>query len=328
MLKNKFVSLRSIIISFVSVTIAFCLSIYLINNYRYNIDTPMQDIEYKKEIIKQSYNPFFRLENLRNLVGEKELTEFIKANDLNPDIYASSTKNRANGLYRATLHMHTTNSDGQSTVEQYLDIAQRYAEKFIKDGDYFYIAITDHNTVLGAKELIKVLQKAAKKYPKVKVIAGIEVNSKLYSTTTANEPVEIHTLVWCINPYDKDLNKIFYKKNLKDKWNIPEHEPDFEWLVKKMSDYGIPGIAHPATYSDHLGDRKNAHIDELFDKYKANTKKIPFAEGFYQTYPSKYYEKNNEFSDYYAYIKNTAKSKGIIRTGSQDSHGLTLFKRF
>lgn len=305
----------------------FCLSIYVINGYRYNLETPMQDIEYKKAIIKQSHNPFYRLENLRNLVGEDELVEFIKMNDNNPEIYNPSLENRKNGVYRATLHMHTTNSDGESTVEHYFDMAQKYAETSLKDGEYFYIAMTDHNTVLGSKELIKVLQKYSKKYPKVKVIAGIEINSKLYSTTVANEPVEIHTLVWCINPYDKYLNKVFYKKDLKDKWNIPQHEPDFEWLVSNMSDYGIPGIAHPATYSDYLGERKNAHINELFDKYIAATKKIPFAESYYQTYPSKYYERNNEFSDYYEYIKKVSGEKGIIRTGSQDTHGLSIFKR-
>ena len=326
MQKNKFYFLK-ISIFLIFIVLIACLSVFGLIKYRYGVNSPMRDIEYKKSIIRQSHNPFYRLENLRNLVGEEELTELIRANDNNPEFYTTSLENRKKGLYRATLHMHTTNSDGVSSVEHFLDMGQTYAEKWFKDDGYMYIAITDHNTVLGAKELIRVLQKSAKKYPRVKVIAGMEINSKLYSTTVSNEPVEIHVLLWCINPYDKYLNKEFYKKDLKDKWNNTQPERDFEWIISNLSDYGIPGIAHPATYTDYLGDKRNTHIVELFDKYISKAKKVPFTAGYYQTYPSAYYELNNELHDYYKFIEKTAKEKGIIRTGSTDTHGLNIFKR-
>lgn len=318
---KKKILIFAVLISFI------CTMYFVVYNYRYSVPEPMLDIQYKKEIVKDSHNIFYRVENLRNLVGEEELTNFISVNDDNPQIYTPTLENRKNGVFQANLHMHTINSDGLSNVLNYLNCAQNYADKYLKNDEYVYLAITDHNTVLGAKELIKVLQKYSKKYPKVRVIAGIEVNSKLYSTKTTPQPIEIHTLVWCINPYDKYLNKVFYKKDLNDKWNIPKQEWDFELLVKIMSNYGIPGIAHPARYSDHLGEFKYNHIDELFEKYSFLSKKVLFTEGYYQSYSDKY-SVENEYIDYVNYIEQSAKKRGIIRTGSTDSHGFSIFAMF
>lgn len=302
-------------------SIILIFTIIFIQNSQYGLSAPMQDLFYKIAIIKESQNPDYKLENLRPLVGERELTKFIRQNDNNPDIYTPNDFNIQNGIFRANLHMHTTNSDGQSTVQDFFDLAQNYAEEHIKNNEYMYIAITDHNTVLGAQEVIKVLQENPNKYTRIKVIAGIEINTIFHDGQFAKEPIHIHLLTWCINPYDEFLNREFYKADLNDKWNMKRPIRDFVWTVKTMSKYGIPGVAHPARYTMHLGKDKYPYINEMLTAYKKITRKQPFTEAYYQSY-------NDDIkldSDYIDYIDFKANQLKISRTGSTDAHGRTIF---
>lgn len=294
-----------------------------IQNSRYAISAPMQDLFYKIAIIRDSQNPDYKLEYLRPLVGEKELTKFIKKNDNNSEIYTPSDYNIENGIFRANLHMHTTNSDGQSTVQHFFDMAQNYAQEHLKDREYIYIAITDHNTVLGAKEVIDVLQKNPNKYNKIKVIAGIEIFTQLNDNKSVKEPVHIHLLTWCLNPYNKFLNKEFYKADLNDRLNYTRPVRDFATTVKTMSKYGIPGVAHPARYSLQYDRDKYPYIEEMLKIYKESTKKQPFTEAYYQSYTDDIKYGNQVYVDYIDY---KAKQLKITRTGSIDSHGDSIFK--
>lgn len=323
-----------------------------LNIERYKITQPMMDIEYKKAIIKASKNPFYKLERLRPIMGEEELTKFIKENKDNEQIYTPSKENRFSGVFRANLHNHTKNSDGSATVKMMLDKAQKYAKYFIEDG-YMVIGLTDHNTVLGAKEIVDVLEKNPNRYPNLKIVLGMEIHSAYdNSKYSPGEPVEIHVLAWCINPYDKYLNKEFYKKNKRDKVNRGPQDRDFDKLIEKMSDYAIVGIAHPARYLDNIAiaDRP-LYIEEMFDRYLKQTKKTPFVEGYYQSYSSREirefegikdlspeeYTKVHEdgtievlygkkFDAFVQNIKAIANKKGIVNTGSTDSHGKTIFR--
>lgn len=300
----------------------------LVNSDRYKISEPMQDLEYKKEIIRTSHNPFYRLENLRRLVGEEELTEFIKANDKNPSIYDSTPDGRETGKFRATLHNHTLNSDGVATVQDFLAQAQIYSEDYLNNAP-IYIAITDHNTVLGAKELISILQKYPDRYKNVRVIAGMEVFSKMYDSPASKNPVDIHVLTLCINPYDKFLSGEFRKKDKKDRWNKKNPERSFQEVISMMKEYGMVGLAHPAMYSVKLGAKKYEFFNDMMDKYKKLYDKNLFYEGYYQSYPifKQELEMQKEYADYVKYIDKYAIEKGIIRTGSTDAHGLSIFDK-
>lgn len=300
----------------------------LVNNERYKISEPMPDLEYKKEIIRTSHNPFYRLENLRKLVGEEELTEFIKQNDKNPQIYDASDDGVETGKFRATLHNHTLNSDGVATVKDFLAEAQMYSEDYLNNAP-IYIAITDHNTTSGAKELIETLQKYPNRYKNVRVIAGMEIFSKMYDSPASTDPVDIHVLAWCINPYDKFLNKEFKKTDKSDRWNKKDPERSFQEVVSMMKNYGMVGIAHPALYSVKLGERKFEFFNDMLNKYKKLYDRTLFYEGYYQSYPVFDREKDlrKEYEDYVKYINKYAESNGIIRTGSTDAHGTTIFNK-
>lgn len=189
-----------------------------------------------------------------------------------------------------------------------------------------YIVITDHNTVNGAKEVVEVLQKNPNKYKNVKVILGMEVYSA-YRTKYYYKPVEIHVLNWCLNPYDKFLNKEFYKGPKANAWNRYGSDRDFDKLISTMSKYAIPGIAHPIRYTNRIGKNKYMYMEEMLDRYSKLSKKPLFAEGFYQVYP-RYYSAEmikNEIIPYSKFVNKKLDDRGITKTGSTDSHSDIIF---
>ena len=300
-----------------------------LNRERYELTAPMPDLEYKKAIIKQSGNKKYKIENLRAIVGPDELKEFLKTNNNNPQIYTPSEKNIKNGIFRANLHMHTVYSDGMATVQQLLDMAQKYAENNL-NGESMYMAITDHNTILGTKELVRVLQNNPDKYDKVRVVLGIEIFSAYNNSKLAPRSIDIHVLTLAINPYDEFLNKEFYKKYPYGGWNRTYPDRDFDRLVKTMSNFGIVGIAHPARYTAFLGKNKYAYVEELMTRFReAAGENLIFTEGYYQVYPL-LPDKNllgKEYDKYLKHINVEAQKRGILLDGSTDVHGLTIFNK-
>ena len=289
----------------------------------------MPDIEYKRELVRDSGNIFYNVESLRPLLGKEELIEFIKKNDDNPQIYTPSVENIENGIYRATLHMHTTCSDGASKVSEMLDRAQIYAKTALPKGEYMYIGITDHNTVNGAKEVIKQLEKHPFKYNRIKVIAGMEIFTE-YQMVSDIAPIQVHVLVWCINPYNKYLNNAYYvptpRRNIYNLFGKPE---DFEDIVKLMPKYGLTGIAHPGRYSYHLKEKRYPFVSELYTTYLKNGADFHFAEGYYQSYGimiKKNVNRPGEW-DFLKYTIDEAKNLKLHLTGSVDGHSHTIFHR-
>ena len=326
--KSFLIILICIVISLIS------YNVFIKNNIVNNEIKPLEikkelitlpnDIEYKKSIIEKSKNKNYKIENLDALVGPNELIAFIKENKENPETYTPSPYNIKNGFYQANLHCHSTNSDGVASVEFLLTQADEFAKKNL-NGKPMYIAITDHNTVLGAQKIIEVLQKNPNKYKHVKVVTGIEIFTT-YTSSFSDKPVDIHVLSWCINPYDKFLNKEFYKKNLKDKWNRTFPDRDFEEVISMMSEYGLVGIAHTARYLEHLKtEQQKKYIKKLFEDYKnKNKNNCWFIEGYYQSYKASMqnFDKNTEVL--IENINKEAKQSNINLTGSTDVHGYSI----
>lgn len=298
--------------------------IYYIFIGRYHISEPMQDLEYKKAIVRESHNIFYTLENLRPIVGEEELEDFIKSNNNTPEIYTPSIDNIKNGTFKANLHMHTLNSDGKASVKERLDAAQNYAETHLNNG-FMYIAITDHNTILGAKEVVEVLQKYPKKYKNIKVILGMEIYTQ-FKSQYSSQAVEVHVLCWCLNPYDKFLNKEFYKPENANKWNRMGPDRNFDDVILMMSKYSIPGVAHPLRYISKLGKNRELYLEEMLGRYSSLSKKPLFTEAYYQVYPRYYNQKDMEkkILPYTDFVNKTADKYHIFKTGSTDSHSKSI----
>ncbi len=282
----------------------------------------IKDRAYKETIITNSQNPNFTIDRMASILTPSEIKEFIRKNTNNPIIYSSKTKN-----FRANLHIHTLASDGYLSQQLLLNKAVSVAQA---TGNTVYIAITDHNTTEGAKKIVELLQANPEKYKNVKVMLGIEVFSEYINPNTYS-PVSIHVLCWGIDPYDPELNSIFYKKDKSDKWNYSYRT--FESAIDLLSKKGIVGIAHPARYVEkkNLKTTYEDYYETLFNTYLQKTSQdTAFIEGYYQSYSGRPEFKNltqEEFINVLRTINRIATNKNIVKTGSYDSHGLSILSR-
>ena len=132
-----------------------------------------------------------RLKNLNELSfkpGEKSDLTHMDTHDFR---YVES------GDFCANLHIHTHHSDGIMTVEE---LRQR-----AKEIPNMLVAITDHDTLDGAKEAYKICND-------IDICLGIEISTVGIKFPKQPIPLSIHLLVYCIDPFDKDLNDFIDEK--------------------------------------------------------------------------------------------------------------------
>ncbi|MBQ2645704.1 PHP domain-containing protein [bacterium] len=296
-------------------------------------NTYMQDKAYKKALLKSSGHSEYKLKNMNIIMGEKELTHIIKKYNKNPekyqtDLYEKGDKEGVRKLtYRAGLHSHTTFSDGSLTPEETLNQAAEYANKVKSKYPFekypMIIAITDHFNTKGCQNAIDIIQKNPNKYKNIKLVIGMETQSYV-KVPSQKEEKGIHILVWCINPYEWPFKNMDFKEAMKQfgtEYKELNFISDYKEYIKRihMLKYGIVGIAHPLRYFDKDETIDNV-IEELFDEYvNLKDEKVLFTEGFYQPY------RFDISKETYNKTAEKAYKKGIIRTGSQDTHGKSIF---
>ena len=276
------------------------------------------DLEYKDQIIRSSNIPDLSLENLSPIVGPYELMNFITENSKNPDIYSPSDENIKNKVFQANFHSHTTNSDGSLTVQEMLDLAENYAQSIAPKP--FYLAITDHNKTKSGKDIVEILHKYPNKYKNLKLVLGMEVFSVMATKPPfLKNKIDIHLVTLAINPYDKDLNTIFFDYGY-DKNNYSFRY--FEDAIILLNQKGPVGIAHPARYiSNYNIPNYKIYIIYLYQKYKYLTKNgFSFTEAYYQSY-------SNEKKEIIEFIKLVCDKFNINKSGSIDNHGKNFFKK-
>ena len=137
-------------------------------------------------------------------------------------------------------------------------------------------------------------------------------------TPSQNEERPLHMLVWCINPYEWPFKQTDYGEPSDNIFHVDSYI-EYSNRINQLR-YGLISIAHPLRYFDH-DDTIDAVIDEMFKTYKATERgKQLFTEGYYQPY------RFDVEKDLYDRTAETAAKHGIVRTGSQDTHGRTIFK--
>ncbi|MBQ8475984.1 hypothetical protein IJ531_02870, partial [bacterium] len=183
-----------------------------------------QDIEYLKTLAQEiglSENEHYKLSSIIG-VGELEhLLKNSKRHYFNPDtpprghLQESDLENLARREYGFNLHIHTTASDGTMTPLELINQAAEYADKLkeINPEKSFCIAITDHDTMEGAKEILRAVAENPERYKNLKIVLGVELSAAYRDKDKLNFPMSYELIGYCVNPYDKRADE--YLKNLR-----------------------------------------------------------------------------------------------------------------
>lgn len=181
------------------------------------------DIEYKMALSKalgfgeneyKRLSPLVGCDEFKKIVVNLDSTCYKPGNLIYPDKLDSYDYcYLKSGVFKANLHVHSTNSDGMISIEKILNHSAKIADRlYEKTGEKFFLAVTDHDTLEGAKELIKKIFSDPDKYKNLKISAGVEISTIARNLKNLSRPLTIHTLVYCINPFDKKLNDFISEK--------------------------------------------------------------------------------------------------------------------
>jgi predicted metal-dependent phosphoesterase TrpH len=301
------------------IKILCCVSILLITN---RPCFSQEDVQYKKAIIESSGHKEYTMENMKSIIGEKELEKIIKKYNKKPYKYWTNKeefldeKGLSDLTYRASFHSHSTYSDGKATPVEILSQAASYADRVKAKHPFekypMIIAITDHYNTEGCQKAVEEIQKNPQKYKNLKVLLGEETTAYTKYSSDDKLGTKVHILLWAINPYDKKMTQMNFlpiEKTIKEAQSL---------------DYGVVGLAHPLRYYEEKYKNNpeitKRLITEYFNNYvELKGDKYIFAEAYYQPYRFKIDK------DLYEYVEKEADRCKIYKTGSQDSHGYTIF---
>ncbi len=177
-----------------------------------------QDYEYIKQIGTSIGLKENELYKLNSIVGPEELKQRAKSNiysnfdtlDIISDSHYTEAQleSLAKSDFRYNLHLHTNNSDGKMSVSDLLEQAESFSEIVNKKTPEkpFIIAITDHDTVDGAKDIVKLIAKDPSKYKNLSVVLGAELSAVYRNSEMLNSPFPYEMIAYSINPFDENLN--------------------------------------------------------------------------------------------------------------------------
>lgn len=155
---------------------------------------------------------------------------------------------------RADLHLHTTASDGRLTPRELVQKAVKL--------NLDVIAVTDHDTVEGIPPALE----AAKSFPQLMVIPGVEINTDVPKG-------EVHILGYFINYLDPKLRRNLeelrtsrYERGKKMVAKLSEMGINVEWeRVMELAGGGSVGRPHIAQAMLERGYVSS--LREAFDNY-------------------------------------------------------------
>lgn len=194
------------------------------------------------------------------IINEKDFIKQVSAMNKNSFVPGERTNIAAidthdlryfeSGEFCANLHVHTQYSDGTMSIRELLE----NAEKATIHNPNFLIAITDHDTIDGDKEACELINN----YKSANICLGLEISTIAINFPNQPKPLQVHLLVYGINPFDKKLDEyLITKRKLKfelanktiEKLNnaLPKYNFTLEEAAKchNMVLKGQDEVAHP-----------------------------------------------------------------------------------
>ncbi len=151
---------------------------------------------------------------LASVVGKSQLTDLLSKYTAS-DFYLGDNLNGVKNLtYRVNLHNHTVHSDGKMTVKQLLEQSRKWADNLanFRKNDRkppFVVAITDHDTLDGAQEALKILVSEPEKYKNLKLVLGSEASMSYVNPADVKVPLNLELVGYGLNPFNSMLNDMF-----------------------------------------------------------------------------------------------------------------------
>ncbi|KPA18471.1 Ribonuclease III, bacterial [Candidatus Magnetomorum sp. HK-1] len=145
------------------------------------------------------------------------------------------------------LHIHTTASDGSFSPAEIIEMA--------KENNLKAISITDHDTIDGSREALKLGIPSS-----IDFITGVEISTDVPSFCKASS--SIHMLGYYIHLDDENLNKILDELQKARKARTPQ-------IIQKLNNFGVD--ITEADIRNVVGDRLpgRPHIAEVLLQKKA-----------------------------------------------------------
>lgn len=267
------------------------------------------DVRYKKALqegLKEAYGIKCTIEDLDPIAGPMELKEIIEG--LKPEHYVPKEN------FRANFHLHTNDSDGCLTVDEYLYQCTSWANdvaKRTRHGDVlppFSSAITDHNKIGNVRETVAAISQNPERFRNFKFVTGCEFMLDGYKdpnfvpdgkkvSHSAFEAVGLG-----FNPFDERLTPMTQGLSLNNKVS------DVPNIIEAG---GILSLAHPILFFDRLNEHFFAFL---------NKNGIHGAEGNFQ------YRYKKEYVDkYQPKVLSLIERFRMFSTGGTDSHKNTIF---
>lgn len=200
---------------------------------------------------------FYKLDSI---MGAEELAVWLQKTT-----YKNFLSQDDNIKEKFNLHIHSEASDGIFTPQSFLDTALDYALKH--NLNYMVVAITDHDSVDSAKEVVKLLANNHLKYQKLKVVLGCEFSSA-YIDNHLELPIDFELLYYCLNPFDKSINQLLDNTHQKRKRAI------FELIAYFNKNYGGHNFLATELMSNRANLQKGLGCNLPYEFYGYITNKI------------------------------------------------------
>lgn len=183
------------------------------SNFKTTIDAFPEDFAYIKNLAKNLGLKEGEEFKLNSVIGKSQLTKLLDEYTPQDFTIGKNLEGAKNMTFRVNLHNHTQFSDGRLSIEEFLEQARKYADRIAqnKPADNkppFVISITDHDTMDGCKEALKILSDNPEKYKNLKVVLGSEISVSNNDANIVSRPLNFELIGYCQNPYDEKLVKI------------------------------------------------------------------------------------------------------------------------